>query len=139
MYLEATVDSGSHIHAIGVADVIGTENLAGYQWFGQCNIDATTPLGGASPLLDAGRLVVGDGNVAIPASLQQTRGHTHYMRDGRHHVAELPQRLRDTFRRLKFMPRGRRDEVDRILAQLKSPPDPPFGCCAGLLHGACVG
>jgi hypothetical protein len=70
MYLEATVDADHRIHPVGISDMISTENLIGYTGFMERNVAATG--GQQSPLLGR-RLALGDGNVAIPQALKQTR------------------------------------------------------------------
>ena len=115
MYLEATVDADHRIHAIGISDQIGTENLVGYEGFSRRNVEATG--GDQSPLL-AGRVALGDGNVAIPSALQRTRPATCFVRDWRHHQQEVPKRMRPLFQKFKFTPPGRKAEVDTALAKL---------------------
>ena len=119
MYLEACVDSDHRIHPIGISDRLTTENLDGYIDFSRRNIAATTS-GLLSPLQWDGRVVLGDGNVAIPASMGTTRPSVAFVRDWRHHSQDIPRRLRPLFTKLKFMPRSRRGEVDAALTALRS-------------------
>ena len=96
-YLEATLDGNNHVHPVSIAHLYTSENLFGYGVMHAHSLAAYEPVSDndSHPLLAPGRVVCGDGNVAIPTALGDFAEFARRSFQPTCHRGEWPQRAID--------------------------------------------
>jgi hypothetical protein len=125
-YLEATLDAENRIHAMGMMHLYTVENNFGYGIFHNHMLRAYTKTpeagrGASCPLLDAGRVVCGDGNLGIQTTLLVFRPESFYVRDRRHLQADMraKRKVRLIFQQMLDEPPSHKGAVEKLLAELE--------------------
>jgi hypothetical protein len=141
-YLEATLDAENYVHPLGIMHIFTVENNYGYGLFHFHMLEAYQPAvpGEPHPLLVAGRVVAGDGNSGIPATLAISRPGSHFIRDIRHLKSDMRAKLkiRKVFEQLYEIPPSGKEAVLRILAALElSDPEAHAALMTVPLHQWC--
>lgn len=123
-YLEATLDGNNHVHPVSIAHLYTSENLFGYGVMHAHSLAAYEPVSDndSHPLLAPGRVVCGDGNVAIPTALGDARPESNFIRDIRHLKQDMrsKRKVRRIFEQLYELPPSKKGDVLRILDDLNS-------------------
>ena len=106
-YVEASMDANSHVHAVCVSHLLGSECAHGYNIFAEVLHEAYNGF-----LQSDGRAMLIDGGTALKSMVVDTRPKTAPIRCHGHLLRDLTtSNARAMFERLRRMPPHRRDDV----------------------------